>query len=308
MAYYSRRRRGYGGYRRRRSPKTILKVIAVLLVIAVCAVAVFQTKRLQEAQSSLDALQKQVQTTEKQQENTTEPTPNDPSLPYQALYPDMKADSTGTFDAVKEKAVYLTFDDGPSANTDEILDALQAKKQKATFFVVGKNIKDHEATLKRMVNEGHTIGIHGYSHDYKATYASVDDFLKDFHETYQAVYDACGVYPTVFRFPGGSVNAYNREIYQQIIAEMLRRGFVYYDWNVSGGDMTGEKASASQIGTTVAQGVSKTKHPIVLLHDAADKKNTAKAVPSILDELLHVGYYCDALTPKVSPVTFDYND
>lgn len=309
MAYYRRRRGGYGGYRRRRDPKTFFKIIGVLLIVAVCAAAVIQTKRLRDTQDAMQALQEQnaaasqsAAASSAQQEQGAQP------LPYQTLYPEMKAGGTGVYAEDQPKAIYLTFDDGPSANTSAILDALQEKNQKATFFVVGKNIQGREDILKRMVDEGHTVGIHGYSHDYAQTYASVEDFLEDFHQAYEAVYEACGVYPTVFRFPGGSVNAYNRSVYQQIIAEMLRRGFTYYDWNVSGGDAASGEVAAETILSAVVAGVAENEHPIVLLHDAADKDTTAAAIPALLDDLIGRGYYCDRLTDEVRPITFQYSE
>lgn len=310
MAYYRRRRGGYGGYRRRRNPKDILKIIGVLLIVAVCAVAAIQTKRLWDADATIAQLQGETADAQNASGSgtTDEQVTGSKALEYQTLYPEMKVDSVETFEEGNAKAVYLTFDDGPSSNTEEILDALAEHSQKATFFVVGKNIEGREEILQRIVDEGHTLGIHGYSHEYNEIYSSVEAFLEDFHEVYQAVYDACGVYPTVFRFPGGSVNAYNRNVYQPIIAEMIRRGFVYYDWNVSGGDATGQDLSSSEICENVVQGVLETEHPIVLLHDAADKDATAEAVGDIVEQLLDMGYYCDKLTPNIQPVTFNYSE
>ncbi len=314
MGRYRRRRGGYGSYRRRRDPKVFLKFIAVLFVIAACAAAVIQTKRLEATGAQIEKLEKQVKSLQGQLDEVGAVVPqalleqavSGQPLDYQKLYPEMKAEAV-IFAENDPKAVYLTFDDGPSANTEKILDALNAKNQKATFFVVGKNIAGREAVLKRIVDEGHTIGIHGYSHDYNATYASVEAFLDDFHQAYDAVYQACGVYPAVFRFPGGSVNAYNRATYQQIIAEMVRRGFVYYDWNVSSEDATGKAYTAAQLVQTVMEEVPREEHPIVLMHDAADKKATADAVPQLIEQLATLGYYCDRLTPAVQPITFSYS-
>lgn len=314
MGRYHRRRGSYGSYRRRRDPRVFFKLLAVLFVIAVCAAAVIQTRRLETTDEQIKKLEKQVSDLQNQLDEVNKVVPqalleqavSGLALDYQKLYPEMKTEA-GTFAENKAKAVYLTFDDGPSANTAAILDALKAKNQKATFFVVGKNIAGREAVLKRIVEEGHTIGIHGYSHDYGATYASVESFLEDFHQAYDAVYKACGVYPTVFRFPGGSVNAYNRATYQQIIAEMVRRGFVYYDWNVSSEDATGKAYTPAQLVQTVMTGVAKEEHSIVLMHDAADKKATADAIAPLIDQLTAQGYTCDKLVPTVQPVTFSYS-
>ena len=86
---------------------------------------------------------------------------------------------------------------------------------------------------KRQVEEGHTIGIHCNEHDYGKIYASVDSYLEDFQKAYDTVYEVTGVEPVLFRFPGGSINAYNKKVYEDIIEEMTAGGFVYFDWNAS---------------------------------------------------------------------------
>ncbi|MGE4549429.1 MAG: polysaccharide deacetylase family protein [Intestinibacillus sp.] len=285
-------------------------MIAVLLVAVLAAVTVLQTVRGVKATSEAGALRQQVETLTKENAELKAKVPaiqltND-SFEYQSKYPEMVVKDVPAQSADDPKAVYLTFDDGPSKNTATILDALQAANTHATFFVIGKNIAGHEALLKRMVAEGHTVAIHTYSHDYKAIYASVDAFLDDFQKTYQAVYDACGVYPTMFRFPGGSINAYNAALYEQIIAEMTRRGFVYYDWSVSSEDATGKKLTSDQIVANVVNGVAGSKHPVVLMHDSGEKTATAGAVQGMVQQLTAKGYTCKALTNDVRPITFGY--
>lgn len=316
MAYYGSRRYG-GGYGSRGGRSGLfVRILAVVLVAALAVVAVFQTLRAQGASAEVADLKKQVKTLTEQMDELNELVPqamlvqemSEETLSYQTMYPEMKVENPPTFAENDPTVVYLTFDDGPSANTTTILDALVAAGQRATFFVVGKNIAGNEAILQRMVDEGHTIGIHTYSHDYETVYTSVESYLEDFYQTWQAVYDACGVYPTIFRFPGGSVNAYNQEIYQQIIAEMLRRGFVYYDWNASCNDATSTRYSARQLASFAVEGVAATSHPIVLLHDGPEKRTTAQAVPSILSQLAEAGYTCLPLTNTVRPVTFGYSE
>ena len=143
-----------------------------------------------------------------------------------------------------DNAVYLTFDDGPSARTDEILEILDKYGVKATFFVVGANEEGDLERMQKIVAAGHTLAIHSYSHDYKKIYASVEAYLEDFNQMFCQIYEATGVKPQIFRFPGGSVNSYNVGIHQQLIAEMTRRGFVYFDWNVANGDAVFSKNSA----------------------------------------------------------------
>lgn len=302
---------GYGYSGKKRGGGVPLRFIAILLVVAIAALAVVQSVRASRMGGEISALAAQVTQLTAQNKELEAKVPvieltND-SFEYQSKYPEMKVENVPARAADEPKAVYLTFDDGPSKNTAVVLDALKAQGAKATFFIIGKNVAGNEALLKRMVDEGHSVAIHTYSHDYKAIYASVDAYLDDFNKAYTAIYDACGVYPTMFRFPGGSINGYNGTIYQQIIAEMTRRGFVYYDWSVSSEDATGKKFSGDQLTANVVSGVAGSKHPIVLMHDAPDKTATAGAVASMVQKLKASGYDCRALTNDVRPITFGYS-
>ena len=156
-------------------------------------------------------------------------------LNYQISYPDLYVDAPQKFNYT-ENVVYLTFDDGPSENTKDILNILDKYNIKATFFVIGKETARGKQLLQEIVARGHSIGIHSYSHNYNQIYNSVDAYLEDFNNAFNYIYNSTGVKANIFRFPGGSINNYNSLIYKQIIAEMTRRGFVFYDWNVSGED------------------------------------------------------------------------
>lgn len=310
-SYYS------SNYRRRKSPfKLILKILLALLCVAAIVLVALVFRRAVTATGEIEALKEQNAALQQEVDLLNELVPEatraaqleGTTIAYQKLYPDMMVAEMQPFAENKEKTVYLTFDDGPSGNTTAVLDALAAVDGKATFFVIGSNISGKEATLKRVVAEGHAIGIHTYSHDYNAVYSSVEAFLEDFHQTYQAVYNATGTYPTIFRFPGGSINAYNRDVYQEIISEMLRRGFVYYDWNASCGDADGSARTWGQMADLVMQGVQNNEHPVVLLHDGVDKAVTAQALPTILQRLTDAGYKCEAITNTVQPITFNYRE
>lgn len=299
----------YGGRRKRR--RVPIRLIGLLLVLGLLVLAVVQTVLAVRADGQIRELKTQVETLTQEKDSLASKVPavqlgND-SFAYQSKYPEMKVAEAPVQAATDPKAVYLTFDDGPSQNTATVLDALKATGAHATFFVVGKNIAGNEALLKRMTDEGHAVAIHTYAHDYKALYASVDAYLDDFNQTYEAIYAACGVYPTMFRFPGGSINAYNAANYQQIIAEMTRRGFVYYDWSVSSEDAAGKKLTSEQIITNVVNGVAGTSHAIVLMHDSGDKTTTAQAVTGMVQQLTASGYTCKALNNTVKPVTFGYS-
>lgn len=132
------------------------------------------------------------------------------------------------------KTMYLTFDDGPFVeNTGRVLDILEKRGIKATFFLVGEYVERNPDMARRIVEEGHSIGIHCYRHDYETLYASTDSYIADFERAHQLVLEVTGVDCKMFRFPGGSINSYNQEVKDGIIQEMTERGYIYYDWNAS---------------------------------------------------------------------------
>lgn len=200
----------------------------------------------------------------------------------------------------KEKTMYLTFDDGPTAeNTVSVLDTLKEKNIRATFFVVGENVEKHPDVAKRIVEEGHTLGIHCYSHDYEKIYESVDSYLEDFEKAYRIVYEVTGVKAELFRFPGGSINAYNKGVYKDIITAMTESGFIYYDWNASLEDAvkvsTPEKLLANAKETTLDR-----KKVIMLCHDTV--YNTTFCLGELIEQFPE--YQMEPLTPEVTPIQF----
>lgn len=303
---------GYPRRRRRVNKGMILRITCLLLAALTVVLAVTQTIQARLEAVKIRALNGEIETlkTEKLRLEGLVPEISldgpDGALAYQSLYPEMQVDPKPLFQEQPQKTAYLTFDDGPSANTYAILDALQESGQKATFFIVAKNIPGYEDALRRMAEEGHTVAIHTYSHDYRGIYESVEAYLDDFHQAYEAIYEACGVRPTLFRFPGGSVNSYNQMIYQPLIAEMLRRGFVYHDWSVSSEDATGKDYTPEQLTAFVMEGTEKAAKPVILMHDSGDKKNTAAAMPEMIRQLTGAGYTCAPLTGAVRPICFGY--
>lgn len=232
------------------------------------------------------------------------------SMDYQQKYTDLYVENDFVYeDSGDEKICYLTFDDGPDAeNTAKILDVLKKYDAKATFFVIYRDYKEERELYKRIVAEGHTIGIHTASHNYNKIYASVDAYLDDFRRCSKQVEDTTGVKPEIFRFPGGSVNSYNGAIYQEIIAEMTRRGYTYYDWNVSSGDAGSSYVSSMKITNTVLTSMQDRPGRVVLMHDGIGHAATADALEGIIKGLLERGYKLEALTKEVKPVQFGYGE
>lgn len=230
------------------------------------------------------------------------------TLDYQAEYPDLYVDCDFDFAETEagQKICYLTFDDGPNREvTPQVLDTLKEYGIKATFFVIYRDGGAEKALYKRIVEEGHTIGIHTASHNYNKIYASVEAYLADFQKISAQVESVTGVKPEIIRFPGGSVNVYNKAIYKQLIAEMTRRGYVYYDWNSSTGDASGGSISVSDI-VSYSLSTGQYDKKILLCHDGPGHQNTAKALPDIIEGLMEQGYSFAALDNSVAPICFGY--
>ena len=230
----------------------------------------------------------------------------DTSNAYTALYPDLYTTPPTQF-VEKDKTIYLTFDDGPSENTLAVLSILDKYNIKATFFMCGSKSDNDKEIMKKVADDGHSIGMHSLSHNYTKIYSSVDSYLEDFNNTYNNIYEATGVKPNIFRFPGGSINDYNKLDYQQIIAETTRRGFVYYDWSASGGD-TADGANWASIYSNVLNGTKGKDRAVILLHDSQGHEKTVTVLEDIIIELQNKGYTFDKITNEVKPVTFGYTN
>ena len=185
--------------------------------------------------------------------------------------------------------VYLTFDDGPSENTNAILDILDDYGIKATFFVTGKEDEASKAAYQRIVAEGHTIAMHSYSHKYSELYASKEAFQEDFERIQNLIYDTTGVECHYYRFPGGSSNKVSNTDMSEFISYLNEQGITYYDWNVSSGDATSRAFTADELVENVMSDVVKYKTSVVLLHDATVKTTTVQALPAMIEALQQAG-------------------
>lgn len=185
---------------------------------------------------------------------------------------------------VKHK-VYLTFDDGPSKRTEEILDILDEYGVKATFFVVGKDGEHVEERLQMIYERGHTIGMHSYSHDYADIYDSIEAFRADFLKSKKYIYDATGIETKYFRFPGGSSNKLGKMDMNEVIAFLQEQGVEYYDWNVSSGDGGGTLLPMEVIVDNCTKNILKYDTSIILMHDSAVKTTTVEALPHIIEAI-----------------------
>ena len=180
--------------------------------------------------------------------------------------------------------VYLTFDCELSENTEAILDVLKANNVKATFFISGDDTEECKNICKRIVDEGHTIGMHSYSNRYSTVYASEEAFENDLNQISKYIYDSTGNASKFYRFPGGSSNQISNVDMTEFVKILNKNNIIYFDWNVSAGDASGDY-TVEDIVSNVTDGISKYKNSVVLLHDAPDKSTTAEAIEPLVKAL-----------------------
>lgn len=192
--------------------------------------------------------------------------------------PDNMAEAGDTFQ------VYLTFDGGPCENTNEILDVLKSYGIKATFFVVGDDSEQMKEVYKRIVDEGHTLGMHSYSNKYSTIYASREAFEKDFNKLSDYLEDVTGTQSQYYRFPGGSSNEISNVDMAEFVRVLNGKDIAYFDWNVSAGD-TASDYTVDDIIENVTEGVSRYKTSVVLLHDGDNKSTTVEALGPLIEAL-----------------------
>lgn len=200
-----------------------------------------------------------------------------------------------------QKTAYITIDDGPSRSiTTMNLDTLKKLGIKATFFVLPReNVDD---IYKKIIDEGHVIGNHSYSHDYNYLYSSTKNFIKDVIKARDYVYKKTGYTSTVFRFPGGTMGL-NKSMTQKRSDLLAQWGYRYFDWDVSTADTDpnlktygNEEYIVNILANNVLKNTKNRKKLIILMHDSAGKIYSAKALPKIIEGLQKQGYEFDVLT------------
>jgi len=268
--------------------KTIFLYFSFAAIFVFAISGYFYTEKTSEYQKNIDKIQYQ--------------------LKHQSVYA-IKKDFTPTDEKAVQtaggdtKTVYLTFDDGPSPRTLEILDILKEHNIKATFFILSDDKETSKEIVKRIYDEGHAIGVHSASHAYEKIYKSVDHFLSDFEICFNYIKDIIGEAPNIFRFPGGSVNSYNKDICKDLVNEMTRRGFTYFDWNVSSDDAV-KGYTEESIYNNIINGCKNKSVSVVLMHDSAPKKATVAALKKAIPELIRQGYIFDRLDETAQPTVF----
>ncbi len=244
-----------------------------------------------------------------------EPTYNHSSTTATAVPTDASAVATTTASSVAqttattakpqrnsdEKVAYLTFDDGPSVNTEKILDILDRYDVKATFFVIYH--KKMESKYQAIVERGHTIALHSYTHSYRKIYASEKAYFEDLEKIHDYVEKVTGVDSRIIRFPGGSSNTisnkYHKGIMKDLKEDVTEKGFIYHDWNVDSTDASGINRDPELLIEKVKTGIKKKKVINILMHDTGKSKvTTVEALPDIIEYVLSQGYQIEPLTEE----------
>ena len=204
-------------------------------------------------------------------------------------------DETAEYPVINGATIYLTFDDGPSKYTKDILAVLDKYNIKATFFVTNQ-FPEYQNMIKQEYESGHTIGIHTYSHKW-SIYESIDSYLDDFTKIKNIIFEQTGIETKLFRFPGGSSNTiskkYNKGIMSELSKKMENDGYIYFDWTFDSGDTSKKNSSTNAIIKNVKTNLKGDGEYIILLHDI--KKNTLEALPSIIEYALARGYKFSSL-------------
>lgn len=204
-----------------------------------------------------------------------------------------------------KKICYLTFDDGPSANTLKILDVLRQYDVKATFFVTGAHPDKELAIMKDITNQGSAIGLHTFSHDYAKLYANDEAYFNDLQKISDLVEKETGVKSDIIRFPGGSSNQISAPINPGIMSRLVdavqAKGYQYFDWNVDSTDASGNGVPVSTLVANATAGIGM-DDVVILMHDTDAKSTTVEALPQIIQAYKDAGYIFRPLDTQSNPV------
>lgn len=211
---------------------------------------------------------------------------------------------------INRKVVYLTFDDGPTSMTFNVLKILKKNNVKATFFFNKAVTSTDKKVVKNIVKDGHLLALHTYSHDYKKVYKNKEAFIKDLEKNRNNFKDITGYDSKYFRFPGGTNNtvsfAYGgKKVVKQIIKETRKRGYEYVDWNAFPED-TGSKMPVKQYNRVLRQAkYIDSGEVVILMHVFNNRKTLPKGLDNIIKEFKSRGYSFDTVNHLENPVKFD---
>lgn len=275
--------------KRQRRVKRLKKAIVLFILSAIfiptclCIVLAF---KLSSAYRELEALREEIAIIGTDAGNRIESDKQKTEEKHQStasLEDEQGADGKEKDELIRK--VYLTFDDGPSIYTEEILEILSDYDVKATFFVIGYEEEDFQPLYEKIVENGHSIGMHSYSHRYGEIYASLTDFKEDTEKIRSLILDYTGVECSLYRFPGGSSNSLAKGHIQDFISYLNEEGITHYDWNVSAQDAIGLTLTREELIRNCTQDLEKYNSAYILMHDTSSKHSTVEALPGIIEKI-----------------------
>jgi peptidoglycan/xylan/chitin deacetylase (PgdA/CDA1 family) len=177
--------------------------------------------------------------------------------------------------------VALTFDDGPSVYTPQVLAMLQQYHVQATFFCIGRQIERFPSHVQQVLAGGHTIGNHTLTHPHLPT-LSFSTIYAELSKTQQAVEEISGTCPTLFRPPYGEYN-------QDVVRAASQLGLTLVTWSAHAADWRMPQPSPASIATSILN--SAENGAIFLLHEGGGQRaNTVAALPAIIEGLQARGF------------------
>ena len=192
-----------------------------------------------------------------------------------------------------KKVVYLTFDDAPGGEvTQKTLDILKEENVPATFFIIGEQIKGQEDIILRIKNEGHSIGLHSFTHERSKLYSCTSGFINEMKQVQKALYDVTGENYYILRFPFGTNNCTYR-LTNEMVDAVHSNNFKIYDWTQDTLDGANPTSSPD---TILNRAISTKDTVVVLMHNAPANKNTSQAVRGIIKYYKSQGYTFDKIT------------
>lgn len=194
----------------------------------------------------------------------------------------------------EQKIAYITFDDGPSKYTNQILDILDKNNVKGTFFMLNNNMIVYKDAIRRMNTEGHGIGFHGVTHDLKEIYKSEDSAIEEFKTCNRTFYNITGQTSKLVRIPFGSKPYMLENIYKKFTEE----GFLVWDWTIDTEDW---KSSEDQIVSNILYYAREKDEIVILLHE---NQRTVYCLDNIITILKERGYTIKPITEDIKPKNF----
>ncbi|MGN7311015.1 polysaccharide deacetylase family protein [Alkalicoccobacillus gibsonii] len=272
-------------------PIIILAVLGTLLFLSIYNAMGFQAQPAQTHDETAVAELATSQVTRSEDESGEEQTSEE--------FVQMTEDDHGRAEEY-DHPIHLTFDDGPNAATPAILNELKKYDYKATFFMLEPQMKQYPDLVKRIVNEGHAVGLHGVTHVVDTFYGSEEVALQEMLDTQDTLYDLTGVKSTLVRTPYGSI-PYFTDSFRALFDEHELK---LWDWNVDSEDWKGGDY-LNNVTIQIKKVEENGQIPTIVMHD---KEKNADQLSDLLNYLSKHEFTPVKIYEDDEPINFKCND